>query len=60
MEYKQNVHVLLPIEKFEELRELGHKLTLPRSELVRKGIDLILRKYQKKDSCKVESNYDEN
>ncbi len=60
MQYKQNVHVLLPIEKFEELRELGHKLNLSRSRLVREAICMLLKKYRKKDGCKVESNCDEN
>jgi len=48
MQYKQNVHILLPVEKFEELKELGHRLNVPRSELVRKSILLLLKKYKRK------------
>jgi metal-responsive CopG/Arc/MetJ family transcriptional regulator len=55
MEYKQNIHVLLPIEKFEELRKLGHKLNTSRSELVREAIYKLLRNYRKKDKMEVQS-----
>ena len=48
MQYKQNVHILLPVEIFEELRDLGHRLNVPRSELVRKSIFLLLKKYKRK------------
>ncbi len=59
MQYKQNVHILLPAEKFEELRQLGHKLNFSRSKLVREAINLLLKKYRKKDNCKMGSNCDE-
>ncbi len=52
MEYKQNIHILLPIEKFEALRELGHITNLSRSELVRLGINMLLKKYKKKKQRK--------
>ncbi len=54
MRYKQNVHILLPVEKFEELRQLGHKLSLSRSELIRSAVNMLLKKYNKKESKKEE------
>jgi len=52
MQYKQNVHILLPAEKFEELRQLGHSVNLSRSELIRNAVNLLLKKYNKKESNK--------
>ncbi len=49
MQYKQNVHILLHAEKFEELRQLGHRVNLSRSELVRNAINMLLKKYKKND-----------
>ncbi len=49
MQYKQNVHILLPAEKFEELRQLSHRVNLSRSELVRNAINMLLRKYKRKE-----------
>jgi metal-responsive CopG/Arc/MetJ family transcriptional regulator len=48
MQYKQNVHVLLPVEIFEELRGLGHKLNVSRSKLVRIAVVSLLKKYERK------------
>ncbi len=56
MEYKQNVHILISAKKFEELRGLGNKLNLSRSELVREGVDLILRKYRRKENSRGENS----
>ncbi len=55
MVYKQNLHILLPIHTYEELRELGHKLNTSRSELVREAIYKLLRNYRKKDKMEVQS-----
>jgi len=49
MQYKQNVHILLPAETFEELRQLGYRTNLSRSMLVREAICMLLRKYRKKE-----------
>ncbi|MHC4266926.1 MAG: ribbon-helix-helix domain-containing protein [Planctomycetota bacterium] len=49
MQYKQNIHILLPAEKFEELRQLGHRVNLSRSELVRNAINMLLKKYKRND-----------
>ena len=48
MQYKQNVHILLPAEKFKELRELGHKLNVSRSTLVRMAVVSLLKKHRRK------------
>jgi|TARA_B100002003_G_scaffold9567_1_gene8290 metal-responsive CopG/Arc/MetJ family transcriptional regulator len=51
MVYKQNLHILLPAETFEELRQLGRELDLSRSMLVREAICMLLRKYRKKEKA---------
>jgi len=49
MVYKQNLHIMLPVSAYEELRELGHKLNRPRSELAREAIYKLLRSYRRKE-----------
>ncbi len=56
MQYKQNVHILLPIEIFEELKAVGKKSDLSRSELAREGIGMVLRKYRRKENRKDEGS----
>ena len=51
MVYKQNLHILLPVSTYEELRELGHRLNRPRSELAREAIDKLLRRYKRDGRC---------
>lgn len=48
MVYKQNFHILLPINTFEELRQLSHKMNMSRSELAREAIAALLKKYQRR------------
>lgn len=48
MIYKQNLHVLVPIDQFEQLRQVGHKMNISRSELAREAISMLLKKYKKK------------
>lgn len=48
MVYKQNLHILIPIDKFEQLRELGHRMNMSRSELAREAIFTLLKKHQKR------------
>ncbi len=55
MVYKQNLHILLPIGKYEELRELGHKMNVSRSELARKAIYKLLKSHRKKDKVEVQN-----
>lgn len=45
MQYQHNVHFLLPIQKFEELKNVSRERDIPRSEIVREGLDLVLQKY---------------
>ncbi len=52
MDLKQSCNVFLPVKQYGEIKELGHKLSVPYSELIREGITLVLRKYQRKESCK--------
>jgi len=52
MQYKQNVHILLPAETFEELRQLGHRTNFSRSELIRSAVNMLLKKYSKKERNK--------
>ncbi len=48
MVYKQNLHILLPIDKYEELRELGYELNTSRSELAREAIYKLLRSHNRR------------
>ena len=48
MLYKQNFHVLIPIDTFEQLRQLGHNINMSRSELAREAIDTLLKKHRRK------------
>lgn len=45
MDYKVNVHVLLPANEFEELRNLSFRKKNPRSKLIREAISAYLRKH---------------
>jgi len=51
-DYLTNVHVLMPIEKCKELKDTAHRLGVSRSDLVREGTDIVLKKYDEKDSRK--------
>ncbi len=55
MVYKQNLHILLPIDKYEELRELSHKMNVSRSELARKAIYKLLRSHRRKNKMEIQS-----
>ncbi len=55
MQYKQNLHILLPVNTYEELRELGHKMNVPRSQLARKAIYMLLKNHRKKDKEEVQN-----
>ncbi len=59
MDLKQSCNVFLPVKQYEEIKDLGHKLSIPYSELIREGVSLVIRKYQKKDNCKIGINCDE-
>jgi metal-responsive CopG/Arc/MetJ family transcriptional regulator len=53
--YKQNLHILLPVKKYEELRELGHKMNVSRSELAREAIYKLLRSHRRKDKVEAQN-----
>lgn len=50
MDLKQSCNVFLPVKQYEEIKELGHKLSIPYSELIRQGISLVLRKYKRREN----------
>jgi len=41
-----NINFFLPANKYDELRSLCVKLDVPRSELIRQGVSMILKKYK--------------
>ncbi len=45
MEYTANIHFLLPVEKYERLKDISKRLDVPRSEIVRQGVDRIITEY---------------
>ncbi len=48
-----NINFFLCAEKYGELRELCARLDIPRSELIRKGIDMVLNTYVRDESNKI-------
>ena len=59
MNLKQSCNVFLPVKQYGEIKELGHKLSIPYSELIREGVGLVLKRYKRRDSHNVGSNCDE-
>ncbi len=47
MELKQSCNVFLPVKQYGEIKKLGHKLSIPYSELIREGVNLVLKKHKK-------------
>jgi len=60
MELKQSCNVFLPVKQYGEIKELGHKLSIPYSELIREGVDLILRRHKRKEKRKERGHHNEN
>ena len=46
----KNLHILLGVREYQELRELSYRLHLPLSELSRQAIATLLKKHKLKDS----------
>ncbi len=44
MDLKQSCNVFLPVKQYGEIKELGHKLSIPYSELIREGVGLVLKR----------------
>lgn len=49
MDFKQSCNVFLPVEQYGEIKGLGHRLSIPYSELIREGVSLVLKKYKTKE-----------
>ncbi len=45
MKYTHNIHFLIPVEKYERLKDIGKRLDVPRSEIVRQGVEKMITKY---------------
>ncbi len=58
MNLKQGCNVFSPVRQYGEIKELGHKLSIPYLELIREGISLVLKKYKRKESNKGETQND--
>ena len=58
MNLKQSCNVFLAVEQYGEIKELGHKLSISYSELIREGVGLVLRKYKRKESNKGDTKND--
>ncbi len=48
MKLKQPCNILLSGDQYREIKKLGNKLGKPYSELVREGVNFILKKYNKR------------
>ncbi len=53
MAKKQATTIYITEKQQRQLRELNDRLKIPISELIRQGIDLILKKYDKKLSGQI-------
>ncbi len=58
MNLKQSCNVFLPVKQYGEIKELGHKLSIPYSELIREGVDLVLKKHKRNESNKGKTQND--
>lgn len=63
MEYTHNIHFLIPVEKYERLKDISKRLGVPRSEIVRQGVEKIITEYDGKTGsegdARDESNHEE-
>jgi len=50
MDLKQSCNVFLPIKQYEAIRNLGYKFSIPYSELIREGVSLVLKKYNREEN----------
>jgi hypothetical protein len=50
MDLKQSCNVFLPVKQYGEIKKLSHKLSVPYSELMREGVDLVLKRYRRKNN----------
>jgi len=49
MNMMQSCNVFLRAKQYGEVKKLSHKLNIPYSELIRKGVDLVLKEYKTKN-----------
>ncbi len=59
MELKQSCNVFLSGRQYKDIKELGYRLNVPYSELMREGVGLVLRKYKRKENRKDRDHHDE-
>ncbi|MFQ5964678.1 MAG: ribbon-helix-helix domain-containing protein [Candidatus Scalinduaceae bacterium] len=52
MDLKQSCNVFLTGKQYKGIKELSYRLNIPYSELVREGVNIILRKYRNKQDSK--------
>ncbi len=55
MDLKQSCNVFLTVKQYGEIKELGHKLSIPYSELIREGVGLVIKRYKRKDKVEVQN-----
>jgi len=55
MDLKQSCNVFLPVKQYGEIKKLGHRMNKPYSALIREGIDMVLRRYKRKDQMGVQN-----
>ncbi len=60
MNLKQSCNVFLPVKQYGEIKELGHKLSIPYSELIREGVSLVLKRYKRNEYRKDRVRNNEN
>ncbi len=49
MELKQSCNVFLSGKQYKGIKDLGYRLSVPYSELIREGVSMVLKKYKRKE-----------
>ncbi len=60
MDLKQSCNVFLSGKQYKEIKELGYRLNIPYSTLIREGVDMMLRRYKRKGELKGKERHNEN
>lgn len=55
MELKQSCNVFLPVEQYGEIKKIGHRLSVPYSELIREGVSLVIKRYKRREKVEAQN-----
>ncbi len=55
MDLKQSCNVFLPVKQYGEIKEIGHRLSVPYSELIREGVSLVIKRYKRREKAETQN-----